>query len=72
MIENYSEYKLNYYNPLFYIFVLVGFIVIIVTSPFEDESLSKTIKSNIRELKSPRIYNPRKVALYLGLVIKKP
>lgn len=72
MFENYSEYKLNYYNPLFYIFVLVGFIVIIVTSPFVDESLSKTIKNNIRELKSPRIYNPRKVVLYLGIVIRNP
>jgi len=43
-----------------------------VTSPFVDESLSKTIKNNIRELKSPRIYNPRKVVLYLGIVIRNP
>jgi len=68
---NEPEYKLNYYNPLFYIFIFVGFIIIIVTSPFVDESLSKTIKNNIRELKSPRINNPRKIALYLGIVIRK-
>jgi len=68
---NKPEYKLNYYNPLFYIFTFVGFIIIIVTSPFVDESLSKTIKNNIRDLKSPRINNPRKIVLYLGIVIRK-
>jgi hypothetical protein len=65
------EYKLNYYNPLFYIATLVGFILVILASPFEDESLSRSIKKNVQDLKGPRINNPRKIALYLGIVIRK-
>lgn len=68
---NKPGYKLNYYNPLFYIATLVGFILVILASPFEDESLSRLIKKNVQDLKSPRINNPRKIALYLGIVIRK-
>lgn len=70
-IDKPVEYKLNYYNPLFYIATLVGFILVILASPFEDESLSRSIKKNVQDLKSPRINNPRKIALYLGIVIRK-
>jgi len=70
-IDKPVEYKLNYYNPLFYIATLVGFILVILASPFEDESLSRLIKKNVQDLKSPRINNPRKIALYLGIVIRK-
>jgi len=68
---NKPGYKLNYYNPLFYIFTFVGFIILIVTSPFHKESVGHTIKNNVRELKDPRINRPRKIALYLGIVTKK-
>jgi len=66
-----TAYKLNYYNPLLYIYALAGFSLIIVISPFLDESLGWALNKNWQDLKNPTIYNPRPTAVYLGIVIKK-
>ncbi|AFH22582.1 hypothetical protein OSG_eHP30_00135 [environmental Halophage eHP-30] len=66
-----AKYKLNYYNPLFYLIVLVGLILVSFASPFHDESLGHIIKENLRNLKNPDVEKPRLFALWLKIVIRK-
>lgn len=63
-------YVANLYNPLTWIYFIIGMVITFCISPFITESIQKAFKTNIGQFFKEKHENPKNILKYLGIVKK--